>query len=419
MVLDFLLQLFNTEGFPPRWLCGTGWLPFTGWFMIVSDLMIFGAYSSIPLLLLYFVNKRKDMVFPKIFWLFAAFIFACGVSHLLDAMMFWWPAYRLNALEKFATGLISWTTVAALIPIVPQALALKSPAELEKEIAERRAAEDKLKSLNENLERIVAERTQELSEKAWQLETVNKELEAFSYTVSHDLKAPVRKIEQFNGLIQAQYAEQVNDEMKEYLGRISANTNQMITLIDDLLTFSRVTNSALNREQLDLSRIARQIGDGLREHEPERKIEITIQDGLNAVGDPSLLQAVLQNLLENAVKYTSLKEHAKIEFGEMDQNGKRVYFVRDNGVGFDMKDARRLFKPFQRLHDVSIFPGTGIGLANIQRIISRHGGRVWAEGTPDEGATFYFTLPEFRGIPDESGTMRFISPSSSLKAPYI
>jgi two-component system, chemotaxis family, sensor kinase Cph1 len=391
--MEFLQDLLNTEGFPPRWLCGTSWQPFTGWFMIASDLMIFGAYLSIPLILLYFVNKKKDMVFPRIFWLFAAFIFACGVSHLLDALMFWWPVYRLNTLERFITGLISWVTVFALIPIVPVALALRSPKALEKEVEERRRAEAELTRLNEDLEQIISARTHDLNEKAWQLEIANKELESFSYSVSHDLKAPLRKIAQLSELIQSQHSEKLDPNLQMYLERIAANAFDMNSLIEALLSFSRIANAELQNERVPLSEMAQSIAQDLEEQEPERKVEFVIQEQIIAKGDPALLKSVLQNLFSNAWKYTSQNEETRIEFGSMEEQGRLCCFVRDNGVGFDMMSIDRLFKPFQRLHVRSDFPGSGIGLANVQRIISRHGGRVGAEGKPNEGATFYFSLP--------------------------
>lgn len=391
-VFDFLTHLLHTEGFPPRWLCGTGWLPFTGWFMITADLLIFTAYTSIPLLLLYFINKKKDMAFPKIFWLFAAFIFACGVSHLLDAIMFWWPAYRLNALEKFMTGLVSWTTVLTLIPIIPEALKLKSPFALEKEIEERKKIETELRNLNLNLENIVAERTQALNEKAGQLEAINKELETFSYSVSHDLKAPLRKIEQFSDMILVNQPEAVPSELKLYLERIAANATQMRELIEDMLRFSKVANAELRKEPINLSEMSQQILCDLQTQEPDRQAEWIIANNVQTEADPLLLKSVLENLLGNAWKYTSKENLARIEFGLQNGNGNMTYYVKDNGVGFDMKNKERLFKPFQRLHLKADFPGTGIGLASVQRIINRHGGKIWAEASPGSGATFYFTL---------------------------
>lgn len=396
-LFDFLSRLLETEGFLPRWLSGTAWQPFTGWFMIAADLLMFGAYTSIPLLLLYFILKKKrEMAFPKICWLFAAFIFACGISHLLDALMFWWPAYRLNALERFITGLISWATVFTLLPVIPMALALKSPATLQREIEERKKAEAELRNLNLNLERMVAERTQALDEKARQLEVANGELESFSYSVSHDLKAPLRKIEQFSEIIMSNGAGENSDDLRLYLERIAGNASEMRGLIEDMLRFSRVANAELRMEPVDLGAMAQRIIADFQMQEPDRKVELVIgnQPGtpLNAEADAVLLKTVLENLLGNAWKYTGRKEQSRIEFGCRQEAGQQIYFVKDDGAGFDMGRRERLFKPFQRLHLKEDFPGTGIGLASVQRIINRHGGRIWAEGCPGEGATFFFTL---------------------------
>lgn len=391
--MDFLFWLFNTSDFLPRWLCG-GFNQFvgTGWTYIAANLGIFGAYTTIPILLLYFINKKKEMVFPRIFWLFASFIFLCGISHLLDAMLFWTPFYRFMTLELMATAVVSWLTVAALIPIVPMALSLRSPAELQKEIDERIRAEEQLRELNENLEKIVEERTREVQEKAWQLEAANKELEAFSCSVSHDLKAPLRKIEQFNQLIQGKYGDEVDGELKDYLGRISGNAHQMSDLIEDLLKFSRSASLELTRADVDLSEVARETFHTLKSEDPHRHVETRVQDGVIAYGDKALLTTVMENLIGNAWKYTSKKEKSEIEFGAQVQDGQTVYYVKDNGVGFNMSEAHRLFRLFMRLHSKTEYPGTGIGLASVQRVVARHGGRVWAEAEPDRGATFYFTL---------------------------
>lgn len=218
-------------------------------------------------------------------------------------------------------------------------------------------------------------------------------MEAFSYSVSHDLKAPLRKIEQFSAMIQAHDTEALDDKLKLYLERISANAVEMDALIEDMLSFSRIANAELKREPVDLSAIAREIAHDLRMQEPERAITFQIQDHLLTEGDPTLLRAALQNLLGNAWKYTSQKPTATIEFGKaVVESVSCCFYIKDNGAGFDMTGAGRLFKPFQRLHLKSEFPGSGIGLANVQRIVTRHGGRVWAEGIPNEGATFYFTL---------------------------
>jgi chemotaxis family two-component system sensor kinase Cph1 len=379
---DYFANLLNTSDFPPRWSCGTGWTPFTGWFYLLSDLGIFSAYMSIPALLLYFVSKRKDIIFPRIFWLFASFIFACGISHLLDALMFWWPAYRLNGFERFLTATISWTTVVALVPIIPMALSLKSPTALEKEVNERMIAEAKLKELNENLEKIVEERTASL-------QAAHKEMEAFSYSVSHDLKAPLRRIEQFSEMIQTEYGDKVDTELADYLQRIRNNSHNMTMLVEDLLRFSRVNRNELNKSAVDLAELAAEVCRELADLYENRQVQCKLPERLFVYGDPGLLKVTLHNLLDNAWKYTVRNPDARVEIGKQGD----AIFIRDNGVGFKPEQAKDIFIPFHRLHSREEFPGTGIGLATVQRIIHRHGGRIWAEGNIDAGATFYFTLP--------------------------
>jgi light-regulated signal transduction histidine kinase (bacteriophytochrome) len=239
---------------------------------------------------------------------------------------------------------------------------------------------------------MVTERTQALNEKAWQLEAINKELEAFSYSVSHDLKAPLRKIEQFSDMILINQTEAAPPELKLYLERIAANATQMRELIEDMLRFSKVANAELHKEPINLTEMSQQILCDLQTQEPDRQAEWTIANDLQTEADPLLLKSVLENLLGNAWKYTSKEDLARIEIGFQNGNGTLTYYVKDNGVGFDMKNKERLFKPFQRLHLKADFPGTGIGLASVQRIINRHGGKIWAEATPGSGATFFFTL---------------------------
>jgi PAS domain S-box-containing protein len=239
--------------------------------------------------------------------------------------------------------------------------------------------------LNEELERRVEERTA-------QLEVANRELEAFSYSVSHDLRAPLRSIDGFSQAIHDEYAERVDAKGKEYLQRVRSAAQKMAQLIDDLLNLSRVTRAEMHIETVDLSAMARAITDELLRLEPGRNVELRIPPGITAKGDTRLLYVVMNNLLDNAWKYTGKQGHATIEFGVLKDGEKPAYFIRDDGAGFDMKYADKLFGAFQRLHRIVEFPGTGIGLATVQRIIHRHGGRVWAEGEVDKGATFYFTL---------------------------
>lgn len=521
-IIYYFTHLLSTEGLPPRWSCGL-WPPFQGWFYITADLGIWAAYFTIPFLLLKFTRERPDFPFPKIFWLFAAFIFACGTTHLLDAVMFWWPAYRLSGLIYFATAVISWLTILAMIPVIPQALSLKSPALLEKEIQERKTIEEQLRLTNEALmvneerfrllvetvkdyaiyrmdpngiiqtwnegaqrlkgyqaEEVIGQHfskfyppeaiqqgepeeelkmakeqghfehegwrirkdgrqfwanvvitalydangqlngftkiTRDLTEQkkakeelqaseqrfretaetlkyqSSQLEAVNKELESFCYSISHDLRAPLRAIDGFSQAIYEEYTDKLDDTGKRYLTRVREGSQQMAELIDDMLNLSRLTRGELNfEEDINLSQIARSIAMDLQRMEPDRQVTFSIEEDLIVCGDKRLLQSMMWNLIGNAWKYTSKHSTAHIEFGKI-TNGKTIFYVKDDGAGFNMQYADKLFGAFQRLHKSSEFAGTGVGLATVARIIHRHGGKIWAEGEVEKGATFYFTL---------------------------
>lgn len=227
---------------------------------------------------------------------------------------------------------------------------------------------------------------------AAQLEVANAELDAFAYSVSHDLRAPLRSIDGFGQALLEDCADQLDAAGRDHLGRVRAAGQRMGVLIDDLLRLSRVTRSELRRERVDLSALAEDVAADLRRSAPARTVQLTVAPGVVAEGDPHLLRVVLENLLGNAWKYTAKHPRAEIEFGGTDRGGERAFFVRDNGAGFDMKYASKLFGAFQRLHSSAEFEGSGVGLATVQRIVRRHGGRVWAEGAPRHGATFYFTL---------------------------
>jgi signal transduction histidine kinase len=262
---------------------------------------------------------------------------------------------------------------------------------------------DRLQILNLLLSTYEAaiERNQELNRARNDLQTVNaalesanRELESFSYSVSHDLRAPLRVIDGFSQALLEDYADKLEQEGKEHLQRVRAAAQRMGELIDDMLNLSRVTRSEMRLESVDLSAMAQAIATELQRSQPERRVEFVIAGGMAANGDKGLLKVALENLLGNAWKFTGKRSQAHIKFDMTEREGNRVYFVRDNGSGFDMAYAERLFGAFQRLHDSSEFSGTGIGLATVQRVVHRHGGQIWAEAEVAKGATFYFTLNE-------------------------
>lgn len=244
---------------------------------------------------------------------------------------------------------------------------------------------EELHKSHDELERRVADRTRELV-------LANRELEAFSYSVSHDLRGPLDAINGYSYILLNQYGGKLDQQTRDLITDIRSSGKRMVELIDDLLNLSRVSSTAMMKEKVDLSAIAHSIMEDLYRTSPDRNVEFTASANQEVYGDAHLLRIVMENLLRNAWKYTSHHDHARIEFGEFERDGSATYFVRDDGSGFDPRSASRLFQPFQRLHSKQEFPGNGIGLATVRRIIQRHGGELWAEGAVEQGATFYFTL---------------------------
>lgn len=439
-ILDFFSSLFDTDNFQPLWQ-SESWSTFHAWLYILSSVVLFTASVVIPITLGYFSYRKKDHVLPfrSMVVLFIVFILNCALIFLVDAAIFWWPAYKFSAFLRMITAITGIATVIGFIRIAPRVIELKSPAVLEQiveqrttelqalnlalqgEVRQREATEQKLKQLyaeveqksmrleksNEELslrEREITEREEKIrqlnlnleqtvEERTAQLNNINQELEAFTYSVSHDLRAPLRAIDGYAKILEEDYNPRLDAAGKRLITVITKNARYMGQLIDDLLEFSRTSRSELIRSNFHTQDEVKKIVTDLMVHETDRKIEFDIRTLFPCSGDVTMLRQVWVNLIANALKYSRKNPETKIEIASEKVSDGVQYYVKDNGVGFDIQYADKLFGVFQRLHRKDEFEGTGVGLALVKRILDRHHGRVWAEATVKKGATFYFVVP--------------------------
>lgn len=371
-VLEFFEKLFWAESWPPRWHCGK-WTDFHGWLYICSDIAIWLAYFAIPVLLIKFVTQKRDIPLPSVFWLFGAFILLCGLTHLMDAAMFWWPAYRLNGFMRFLTACVSWLTVFSIVKILPQAFALKSTRELEVEIAARKKVEKKL------------------NEYAIELERKNKELEQFAYVASHDLQEPLRTVSNYVELLEEKYSDTADLETKKHISFIKGATSKMQNLIKDLLDISRIGRSAL-RSAIDCNEILRTVIVELEVSIKESDAVITSTVLPIVMGNEIELKQLFQNLISNAIKFRKKNVAPRITITAEEKNTEYLFTITDNGIGIPEKYKDKVFIIFQRLHNTDEYPGTGIGLATCNKIVTLHKGKIWVESVLGEGSTFHFTI---------------------------
>jgi signal transduction histidine kinase len=336
------------------------WQPELLWSQALSDAVIAIAYFAIAFVLLRIAKRRQDLSFGWLIVCFGAFILASGLTHVMRAVNVWQSAHWLEATIKIGAALLSVPSAILLWRALPDILSFPSQREL--------------RIANESLAR------------------ATRELEAFTASVSHDLRSPLTTIAGQAGLLELSLPN-ANDEQRRRLVRIQGSVKQMSELIDALLVLSRISRHTLHREIIDLSALADSIVADLRQGDPDRKMDVRIEPNLSVHGDRRLLGDLLRNLIGNAWKFTSKTPAARIEIGCSSDGAIATLFVRDNGAGFDMTHAQKLFQPFHRLHSPAEFDGSGIGLATVARIVERHGGRIWAEAKPGAGAVFYFTLP--------------------------
>jgi len=372
---DFFRNLFDSSDWPPRWHCGK-WTDFHGWLYIISDLMVWGAYFAIPLIIVRYISRKTNIKFSRIYFLFAAFILACGATHFLDAIAFWYPAYRLSALVRLFTGVISWITVYYLIKTVPVIFAMRSAKDVEIELEETKLREYKKGMV----------RTMELERK-------NKELEQFAYVASHDLQEPLRTTSSFIEIFKEKYMGKMDEETDDILNYISQSNDRMKVLIKDLLDYSRIGRKPVI-EDVNCNEVLDDVLADLSTNINETNTTI-FREKLPAVrGYPTELKQLFQNIVSNSIKFRKPGTDPQIQISAERNNGHWQFAISDNGIGMEETDTERIFVIFQRLHTRTEYEGSGIGLSFCKKIVELHGGNIWVKSKPGEGSTFFFTIHE-------------------------
>ena len=364
-VIEFFKGLFATDEWPPKWHCGN-WTSFHGWLYILSDLTIWIAYFLIPLIILNYLGKKKNGIkFQKMYLLFAAFILLCGITHFLDAMMFWIPMYRVNAMVRFFTAVISMLTVYYLFKILPQAFRQKSNIELEREVTRRMIAEHSLAEANASLT-------------------------SFAYIASHDLQEPLRKIRTFSSQVQHEYSHNLDDQGNELIEKIMKSASRMQTMTTDILNLSTFTEG-INMSMISVTEAVQIAMLDLESKIVESGALVTIGFIPDAYGNLSYLSHLFLNMISNSIKFSKNPPVIRI-WGEVNE-GVVIIYIEDNGIGIEEEGHQKIFHAFQRMHGKNEYEGSGLGLAICKRIVDIHHGRLSVSSVIDEGSTFIVELP--------------------------
>jgi len=396
--MDTIKLLFDTSGFPARWYCGQ-WSSLHGWIHVSSDLAIFGACFAITLSLGYFIYRRKDIVFAKIFWLFCAFIFFCGLTHLIDATLFWNPWYRFSALAKVITATVSWATVFALIPLIPRALEMPgleklieklkmTNKELHEEITTRRAVE---KELTTTKKRLAVEK--ELLNTKKRLEEKNEEMKQFFYMVSHSMKVPVVTISGFLEVLNESLESNNQAGITDSIQRIHKANQRTKTMIDDLIKLSRAGEVAATEARVNLNEVVQSVWIGLNPLKNGDELSLPSQK-IYLNFDYERLRQIVENLITNAIKYQKPDTPLKLEVLFEERSDSFLIGFRDNGIGISSEYHEKIFELFRRLSNDQ--EGSGVGLTIVKAIVRQYSGSIAIDSKPESGTTFWISFDKKR-----------------------